>query len=280
MNSRPFCHAVQFMACCWFWLHTERWPSLIKLSCAGLCLHSAASAKSWRGSWGCGDMLEGCRRGWEWECPWVLDRCAGCSCSCSCSWDRDWDRAGGWFCGPDPDKSTNAGATDDGCLAEESSGMEEEEEQECCTTVCSWGELFNDDGADQWEARGELWEAGSFRGSNSPGNTLFVLSGEDASGTRKDGGFCWLEQSTGACWVNRGGAGEQLCEDTLGGGVTAPGISSVEALWKRGLRRRVTSWSSWLTAVTWRERTLIWGRQIGRSKSPLLNFLALPLNKI
>lgn len=234
-------------------VHTERWPSSIKLSSAGLRLHSAASAKFWRGSWGCGDMLEGWRRGWEWEWSCVLDIRTGCSCS----WDRDWDRVRGWFCGPALDKSTNAGATDDGWLAEESEGMEEE--QECGTTVCSWGELLSDDGADQWEAGGEFWEAGPFRGSNAPCNTLLVLSGEDASGTRKEGGFWLSEQSTGACWVKGGGAGEQLCEDTLGGGVTALGISIVEALWKRGLRRRVTSWSSWLTAVTWRERTLIWG---------------------
>lgn len=243
-------------------VHAERWPSSMKLSCAGLCPHSAASAKFWRGSWGCGDMLEGWRRGWEWACAWDIRR------GCNCNWERDWDRVGGWFCGLALDKSTNMGAADEGWLADESEGMEEE--QESGTTVCSWGELLSDDGADQWETRGEFWEGGPFSGPNSACSTFLVLSGEDGSATRKEGGFWSSEQSMVACWVKEGGAGEQLCEDTLGGGVTALGISSVEALWKRGLRRRVTSWRSWLTAVTWRERMLIWGEWNRRFELPLL----------
>lgn len=126
-----------FVACCWFGLHAECWPSSTKLSCAG---PRPRSAEFWGGGRGCGDMLGGWRAGWEREWPCVWDIRAGWKWSC----DRDWDRVGGWFRGPALDESTRAaGAAEDdgddgGWLAEDSEGMEEEEEEgDCGTTVCS-----------------------------------------------------------------------------------------------------------------------------------------------
>lgn len=234
----------QWAWACWPGGYTDDLPSSMKLSSAAAePSPKSCASRSSGGSRDCGSAPGGGVKGWErlwrggqhWGSWWIWPA----------ERERLWGRDGGWncVCGslPVPDM-TSEKVGDVGWLDEEGEGED--------GRGGAKDTQLREEGADQWEdsegfaslvSVAKRWWCST--GSGVP-SSWFWSSGQSAGE--------WRE----AAW---GGAGEQLSEDTLGGGVTAAlGTSRAAGTWQSGLRRRVISCSSWLTAVTWRESTLIW----------------------
>lgn len=232
----------QWAWACWPGSYMDDLPSSMKLSSASVAPSPKSCASRSSGvfrdcSTASGAGVKGWERQWRgvqrWGSWWIWPA----------ERERLWGRGWGWncVCGslPVPETTSVGDVVWLDKEGEEDNGRGGAEDTQ-----------LREEGADQWEdSRGLVSLALATKRLRCSTGSGVLLSWFWSSG--QSVGVC-----RGAAW---GRAGEQLSEDTLGGGVTAVlGTSRAEEPWQSGLRRRVISCSSWLTAVTWRESTLIW----------------------